>query len=486
MKHPRLHTLTAVATTFACLVAADRAFRRSDRGFSLAAESRYVRKARLYDRSPGVDIAFTGDSRIVHGIDVDTVERVVADVRGERLTALNAGLAGASPMTQLAWVRRFLTKAKRPRVVVMAISPYMFSSAVDLTMSREALHTIYRARDLPAMVRAGAPPDDLVTVLTSDLFEAVRLRPRLMQVLWRDAKWTSIKELTEPRFFELPPAATAAIQNQYAHDRAVSNIAIMGPPATFGGVQMGYFIEALRELTSAGVTTAVMNTHSASQMELAYGPKSFYEQHIRYVKEQAARFGVPYFDAQHTPVITDIDFFDADHLGGAGARRLSAWIAHRLVVPLLGGPRVDRPAGCRPVADFEAGLADWRVDGTMVRAAQAGRTQTVVIDYRGEWFLDSFGPNGDVDTGRARSAPFAITTPTVRLRVGGGNGKQVGAALVIDGARVVEARGANDERLREVVWDVRAQAGKSAQVEIWDEAKGAWGHILVDDVALCP
>src|SRR4030095_3740106 len=112
---------------------------------------------RLFDRSAGRDIAITGDSRILHGIDADVVEQVVEQVGGQRLSVLNAGLSAASPMNQLAWVRRFVTQPKKPRVVVLQIAPYMFSSATDQRMAREGLHTMYRVRDVPALIRAGVP-----------------------------------------------------------------------------------------------------------------------------------------------------------------------------------------------------------------------------------------------------------------------------------------------------------------------------------------
>jgi hypothetical protein len=402
------------------------------------------------------------------------------------VVALNAGLSGAPPMAQLAWVRRFVGKPKRPRLVVMSISPYMFSSKIARPLSRESLHTMYRVRDLPAVVRAGGGGEEIGTVLANDLFGAVRVRPRLMDILWRDGKWTRVREISEPRVFLLGEPVSPATQNDRARGRGLAYRTEMWPPATFGNEQMGYFVEALRELSAARVPVAVMNTHSASQIELAYGPQSLYDQHIRWVHQQAARFHAPYFDAKGSPAISDADFVDGDHLGADGARRFSAWLAHRLVIPLLGGPPVDRPAGCRGLFDFESGLEGWQVEGTMPRAAQAVRTQTPVIGYQGGWFMNTFGPHGDGDTGRAVSPPFVLDGHSVRLRVGGGAGPQVGVALVVDGARVAEARGRDRERLADVVWDVRAWAGKTAALEAWDQARGAWGHLLLDDVTQCP
>jgi hypothetical protein len=110
------------------------------------------------------------------------------------------------------------------------------------------------------------------------------------------------------------------------------------PPAIFGNEHMGYFEEALRSLQAEHIPVIVVNTPSASQVDLAYGPSSLYPKHIEWLKATAAKYGARYFDAQHTPVIQDADFVDGDHLSAGGAAKLTEYLAEQAMLPVLRVP----------------------------------------------------------------------------------------------------------------------------------------------------
>ena len=90
----------------------------------------------------------------------------------------------------------------------------------------------------------------------------------------------------------------------------------------------------------------------------------------------------------------------------------------------------------------------------------------------------------DAATGVLTSPEFALDRKRLGLLVAGGATEKTRVELVIDGRAVRSARGQESEDLAYIVWDVRDLAGRRAQLRLVDEETGAWGHILVDDVAL--
>jgi levanbiose-producing levanase len=101
--------------------------------------------------------------------------------------------------------------------------------------------------------------------------------------------------------------------------------------------------------------------------------------------------------------------------------------------------------------------------------------------------VNTFHPQvSDGATGSATSPPFTVDQDHLRVRIGGGGGTDVGVELLVDGAQVAVTRGANSEALHDVAIDVRPWRGRSARVRLTDLSLGAWGHLLVDDIALCP
>jgi hypothetical protein len=488
----RRHAWVSLLVFFATLFAFDQGFRVSRVSRRIAAESLYISKPRAFSETPtGADVVVVGDSRVLHGIDPRAIETVVEHELGERIVAWNAGLSGAPPMAHLAWVRRMLTHAHRPRLVVLSISPYMFSSRIAYAPSRESLTTIYRLEDLPTLWRAGAPLEDLATVLNASIFESVRHRPRVLELMLRFSGLRAPAALGEKGWLsngDVDPA----VQDSRARGRGMGyRTEMRRPEARFGNEQVGYFLETLRALREAGVRTLVLNSPSASQIDLAYGPESIYDEHIRFVRETAARFGAGYADVKDSPAITDADYTDGDHLSGGGASRFSAWLAHEHLVPALGTRQEGRPAGCRTVHDFEdPAMPGWRRSGQAFSSpvvVQGRRRQQPIYGITGQHCITSYvgSASGDSATGTAVSPPFTLERE-VRVRVAGGSGTDLSVALVVDGREVAVARGQNDEILRDVVWDTAALQGQTAELRITDNATGPWGHLDVDDLAVCP
>ena len=142
-------------------------------------------------------------------------------------------------------------------------------------------------------------------------------------------------------------------------------------------------------------------------------------------------------------------------------------------------------------ADFEGPTyGDWTTTGTAFGQGPAHGTlphQMPVSGFEGKGLVDSFN-GGDRPTGTLTSPPFKIERNYIRFLIGGGGyeGKTC-MNLVVDDKIVRTATGQNTvpgghELLEPGQWDVTDLAGKSARIEIVDNASGGWGHILVDQI----
>ncbi len=481
--------LVTVATLALAIVGVELGVRTSDLGRGVAAESLYAAKASEIGGLETLDLLFTGDSRFLHGIDPTVVEQVVEAETGRAITAYDAALSGAPPMAQLAMILRALDTPRPPRVVVMGISPYMFGSRIERSLARESLHTIYRVRDVPEVLRAGGSIDDAADIVAARLFFTVRYRPRLLEILLQRAALGAPASTGVRGFVPLPPV-DPSIQRQRASTRAEGYSAeLTRPAARFGNEHQGYFELALRLLRRRGIAAIVVDTFSATAVERSAGPTSIYPEHRSYVRRIAARYGAEYVDLRHPPVIDDDDYVDGDHLSAGGASRVSAYVAHRYLVPRFGGARTTLPKGCRPLFDFERGADGFSFEGldpSSARTQGAHRPGNPAFGFEGSWFLTTARP-GNVDgaRGTATSPPFVVDGSKIRLLLGGGSGRSLRVEIRADDRVVATARGRDEERLAPVSMDVGSATGRTAVLRIVDESTGAWGHLHVDGVAIC-
>lgn len=99
-------------------------------------------------------------------------------------------------------------------------------------------------------------------------------------------------------------------------------------------------------------------------------------------------------------------------------------------------------------------------------------------------FITSYHPTrGDGATGTLTSAPFRIEGDVIALRVGGGNDpRRLRVSLLVNGKEVRSATGRQTETLAPRFWDVAPWRGAEAQLEIVDQVRGRWGHIIVDEL----
>jgi len=142
-------------------------------------------------------------------------------------------------------------------------------------------------------------------------------------------------------------------------------------------------------------------------------------------------------------------------------------------------------------ADFEGpDYGAWKVEGDAFGSGPVSKSfpnQKPVTGFVGHGFVNSYH-GGDRATGRLTSPEFKIERRYITFLIGGGGweGKTC-INLVMDEKIVRTATGPNVERggseeLSLASWDVASFAGKTARIEIVDQATGAWGHINVDQI----
>jgi len=145
------------------------------------------------------------------------------------------------------------------------------------------------------------------------------------------------------------------------------------------------------------------------------------------------------------------------------------------------------------LADFEGkDYGDWTTTGEAFGPGPAQGTlphQMPVTGFLGHGLANSFY-GGDRSTGTLTSPPFAINRSYVSFLIGGGGfeGKTC-MNLLVDSKVVRTATGPNtepggSEALLPHHWDVRDLSGKTAVIQIVDQATGGWGHINVDQIVL--
>jgi fructan beta-fructosidase len=151
----------------------------------------------------------------------------------------------------------------------------------------------------------------------------------------------------------------------------------------------------------------------------------------------------------------------------------------------------DSPAGDILYADFEGqDYGQWRAEGTAFGSGPAKGTlpgQMPVSGFLGQGLVNSF-LGGDGPTGKLTSPEFKIERKFIGFLIGGGDhAGQTCMNLLVDGKIVRSATGPNiqgggSEHLEPAAWDVGDLSGKTARIEVVDDASGGWGHVNVDQI----
>lgn len=162
------------------------------------------------------------------------------------------------------------------------------------------------------------------------------------------------------------------------------------------------------------------------------------------------------------------------------------------------GPAKEPAASDRPDIVFED-FEKHNYEGWVVTGTAFGDGPVVVKDRpsymgdlnaQGDRTVNTHQTRNGEDVGKAdthigtlTSPVFAIERNFIRFRIGGGNHPaQTCVNLLIDGAVVRTATGANNNRMRVEHFDVKEFAGRRATLQIVDGWTGGWGQVGVDEI----
>lgn len=100
------------------------------------------------------------------------------------------------------------------------------------------------------------------------------------------------------------------------------------------------------------------------------------------------------------------------------------------------------------------------------------------------WFVSSYHPvAGDEAVGQLRSAAFPLEGDLLFLRVAGGRDpSRLRVELRVEDELVASATGNGSEIFGRHAWDISEHRGRSAVLLVIDDATGARGHIMVDEI----
>ena len=146
----------------------------------------------------------------------------------------------------------------------------------------------------------------------------------------------------------------------------------------------------------------------------------------------------------------------------------------------------DSPRSNIVLADFEGpDYGKWVVSGEAFGKAPARGTltgQQNVSGFLGKGLVNTF-LGGDAPGGTLTSPEFTISRKFINFLIGGGNHvDQTCINLLVEGEVVRTAVGKSNEKLEGHLWRVEEFEGRFAHIQIVDNARGAWGHINIDQI----
>ena len=160
-----------------------------------------------------------------------------------------------------------------------------------------------------------------------------------------------------------------------------------------------------------------------------------------------------------------------------------------VLIPLVLAQLCALAAGDILIDDFESGSYDnWKVEGEAFGSAPAKGAfpnQKRVFGYKGNFLVNTYLNNRDQYLGKLTSKPFKVERKYLSALVGGGDSKDwVYLRVLVDGKEVGRITGHSREELIPRAINLENYQGKTAVVEIVDNASGGFGHINVDDIKL--
>ena len=138
-----------------------------------------------------------------------------------------------------------------------------------------------------------------------------------------------------------------------------------------------------------------------------------------------------------------------------------------------------------PIMNFDDGnYGEWKVEGDAFGDKPTDKTAknfSRFSGFKGKGFVATGDGVNTKPIGTLTSPEFIIERDYINMLIAGGaDGKRLGVKVLVDGNEVGRAGAIKGNYLDKISLPVADYKGKTAQVIIFDQAKGWWGYIAVD------
>lgn len=134
---------------------------------------------------------------------------------------------------------------------------------------------------------------------------------------------------------------------------------------------------------------------------------------------------------------------------------------------------------------FDGARGRWHTEGDAFRQfpTEAQIPKQGTVGFASGTYVSSFDRSAeDGATGRAWTE-LPIDGDAITLRVGGGHEPDaLRVSIAVDGRPLYSATGCRSELLGTRVWNVEGLRGRTATIEIVDQSRRGWGHLVIDEL----
>jgi hypothetical protein len=289
------------------------------------------------------DVLIFGTSKILRGLIPESVDSELSDGLGREVSTYTLGQMSASCFANALIMRDVLESNRPPKVVILEVSPGALSehhyNVPDALRHYASIPDLIRATpwlcDRERM--SGAASGYFRGFANIALYAHHTAFPHGLTaglerlLMWRGRRY-GITDDSPVRLSELSPkrrkrmAGNVARLSQRLH---LDSYRIGGPP------KAGFY-RICRLARSLGIPLVVINPPVSDEYRRLTFSKAVADEYHRFMAEAERSEGFGFFDLDRgAPGLTDADFMDLGHLNSDGARKLSRYVARKILRPVM-------------------------------------------------------------------------------------------------------------------------------------------------------
>jgi hypothetical protein len=300
------------------------------------------RKA-LYHQNPGPDVLIMGSSRVQLGLSPTLMAQAAAPTLGYTPRLLNVGMKLGTTQSNLWYLKNVvLPSGPPPKVIIYGAAEYEFNAHINLPHVYDYTDELANLDDYrQAFPDPGQRIDAQLGFLAGRVSDLVRYHQTIRDK-WEAADAPPPADIPGlqydpygfvPSTIIMDNGTIARMRGQYvdAPGWGLLRDYQVGSPAT------DRFEDFLNLAQAHGIRVIVINMPVA-RAHLSFLSRDAYVQYQTYLRDTAARHGLPFYDytAGHQGLFVDPhDWQDTNHLNIWGAQKLSPLVMREAVLPVL-------------------------------------------------------------------------------------------------------------------------------------------------------